>query len=261
MRNILGAIHIHSNYSSDGKNSLIELKRFFMDENIHFICLSDHIEDLESARYKRLIEECRIHSDDKFIIFPGVEIEGKCLLIIGIDNLEDFEKFKNNDFTNQKKYFTVLAHPHKLSRRKLGELTRGNNKIFPEAIEVLNIKYDGRHLSSPAGIREFLRNKNRIKPIFGLDLHEIKDFVGMLVSIKDPEFSYKGIISALKNGNYQIVAEGKEFHIPEIVPLAFYIRLYFFHTVNLFLSLVNRFVKKIGIKIPEKIKRKLKKAI
>ena len=45
----LGALHIHSTYSRDGRDTLPDLRRFAEERSLAFLGLTDHAEDLDAA--------------------------------------------------------------------------------------------------------------------------------------------------------------------------------------------------------------------
>jgi hypothetical protein len=100
-----GAIHIHSNYSNDGKSSLEELAQKARELHYDFLAITDHFEDLDDYKLNELLHECKRLSDFyRFNMIPGVEVRlrnGAHVLVIGInsvlkqfsiDNIESLQK-------------------------------------------------------------------------------------------------------------------------------------------------------------------------
>ena len=61
MNAVYGAIHMHSDYSHDGRDSLETLRDSCMERGIGFVGMSDHAEDLvpeESLEYKARCAAC-----------------------------------------------------------------------------------------------------------------------------------------------------------------------------------------------------------
>jgi len=51
----LGVVHVHSNYSHDGRDSLASLATFAAERGIGFIGLTDHAEDFSEARWREYV--------------------------------------------------------------------------------------------------------------------------------------------------------------------------------------------------------------
>lgn len=113
----LGVIHVHSEYSHDGLDSLERLREFALERGISFVALSDHAEDLEAESFATLVKRCDELSDDLVTLIPGLEYRfagyrGLHLRALGLRTWS--EPTVPDDFvaeTAPLAEFTVVAHP------------------------------------------------------------------------------------------------------------------------------------------------------
>ena len=175
----LGAIHVHSTYSRDGRDSLADLRRFAVDRSLAFLGLTDHAEDLDAARFEQFTSECAALSDERVALLPGLEfrfagLKGMHLLALGLRRwIEPGTPAEFFDLTTGAVGLTILAHP-----------------IYPkytipdvvldrvDAIEVWNAAYNTRYLPDPRAIQLFRRIRTRrpdLVAVVGLDQHDARN--------------------------------------------------------------------------------------
>src|SRR5690349_9327920 len=68
----VGIIHVHSDYSHDGKDSLERLHAFALERGVSFVSLTDHAEDFTPARFADYTAHCRRVSDERVRLIPGL---------------------------------------------------------------------------------------------------------------------------------------------------------------------------------------------
>lgn len=176
---LLGAIHVHSSYSRDGRDALPDLREFATARGIRFIGLTDHAEDLTPARFDEYVAECAELSDTNVTLIPGLEYrfpghKGMHLLALGLRRwIEPSTPEEFFDLTRGFVGLTVAAHPV------------FPRYIYPEvvldrvdAIEVWNATYNTRFLPDPRAIR-LLREVRARRPgvvaVAGLDQHDARN--------------------------------------------------------------------------------------
>ncbi len=171
-----GVVHVHSDYSHDGLDSLEQLRAFAVRRGIAFVGLTDHAEDFDPPRFRRYLEHCREVSAGGPSLLPGLEFRfashpGLHLLALGLT--EWIEPATPADFLSQARGragFTVVAHPL-LARYRLPEEVAAGI----DAIEVWNAAYNTRWLPDPRAIA-LLQRVRRTRPdvvgIAGLDQHD-----------------------------------------------------------------------------------------
>jgi len=142
-----GIFHVHSNYSSDGRLRLEELKTECLSRKLQFMVVTDHAEDFPPGKVKEFVNHCREISDENFFAVPGLEFNVDKdhevhLLVVG---LEDFvsedrtEEILKKIRKGETSALTVMAH---LSRSNHYIPTEYKNVI--NAIESWNTAYDSR---------------------------------------------------------------------------------------------------------------------
>jgi hypothetical protein len=260
--NILGAVHIHSDFSHDGKIPLDEIRNLFLKRGVRFVCLTEHIEDLTASEYGDLVKNCASLSNDEFLFIPGIEIEDECLLIIGIYAINDFEKLEKRDFSNINRYFTVIAHPHKLKESVLRSFLEGGERYSVDAMEIVNIRYNGRHMGTPLYvIKNYIEHQDQVKAILGIDLHDTSDFFDAYIKLNCNSLSAADILSGLKKGDYELIVSGKPFSIPKNNLIFFYTKIVLSRFLISAANFINMVIKKSGLRVPKNIKRRIKKLL
>ena len=84
-----GAIHMHSDYSHDGLDSLENLREVCITRGIRWVGLTDHAEDLDEEVFGEYLAHCVSLSDNEFTFIPGLEFRfagfrGVHLFAVGI---------------------------------------------------------------------------------------------------------------------------------------------------------------------------------
>lgn len=173
---LLGTVHVHSDYSHDGRDSLAGLRAWALEKGLGFVGLTDHAEDLDSATFDRYLDECRALSDQRSRLIPGLEFRfagypGLHLLALGLRRW--IEPATPAEFIGDAKAhagFTILAHPVLPDYRIPEEVQAGI-----DAVEVWNTAYNTRYLPDPRAIRllqEIQRRRPEVVGIAGLDQHD-----------------------------------------------------------------------------------------
>lgn len=175
----VGVIHVHSDYSHDGRDSLERLRDFALERGIAFVGLTDHAEDLGSELFDEYLRHCRAVSDPRVSIIPGLEYRfdgfpGMHLLALGLRRW--IAPRTPHDFLAEARdaaTFTIAAHPVLAGYRLSDDVTMGI-----DAIEIWNASYNTRYLPDPRAIR-LLRALRRTRPevvgTAGLDQHDCRN--------------------------------------------------------------------------------------
>jgi len=176
---MVGAIHVHSDFSHDGRDSLERLREFALERGLSFLALSDHAEDLDEAACEEYRVRCAELSDEGLMLIPGLEYRfagrpGLHLLALGLSMYLQPET--PEEFLSQARGrggLTVLAHPvlcrYNIPREVL-------NRI--DAIEVWNAAYNTRYLPDLRAIRvlhEIRRRRPEVVGTVGLDQHDSRN--------------------------------------------------------------------------------------
>jgi hypothetical protein len=190
----VGAVHAHSNYSHDGRDSLADLHRVMTAHGIGFLGLTDHAEDVSPEQWAELVDECARLSRTGTWLIPGLEFRfaghpGVHLLATGLRRwmrpetpAEFFAQVAGHAA------LTVAAHPG-LARYVLPpEVEAGI-----DAIEVWNGAFNTRYLPDPRAIallRRVRRRRPEVVGTVGLDQHDRRNVLELRVllpsAVPDP---------------------------------------------------------------------------
>jgi hypothetical protein len=176
---MLGVVHMHSDWSHDGRDSLAALRRFALERGIGFVGMTDHAEDFDAARYEAYRAECAAQSDDAVRIIPGLEFRfaghrGLHLLAFGLERF--IEPATPEEFMRLAPplcELTMMAHP-RLARYALPDAVAAGI----DAIEVWNAAYDTRFLPDPRAfrlLREVRARRPQVVAVAGLDQHDARN--------------------------------------------------------------------------------------
>ncbi len=176
---VYGAIHMHSDFSHDGRDSLEALRTTCVERGIDFVGMTDHAEDLDRTVYEAYRCRCRELSEPGFVMIPGLEyrFEGlKGLHLLALDLREWIEPATPAEFFEQTRgraSMTILAHPV-LAHYQIPEVVLDNI----DAIEIWNGNYNTRYLPDPKAIRlvqELRQRRPELVATVGLDQHDSRN--------------------------------------------------------------------------------------
>lgn len=173
-----GLLHVHSNFSYDGKNSIEELKFWGKTQNLNFIILTEHDNDFDALKFKKYQDECIKQSSDDLIFIAGIEYSfgSKRHIHISVFGVNEFIKTNNTleDIPRFLKYvaaqggLSVLNHPKSITS-EVKDIDF--SALF--GVELWNTKSDFLYSPDPR-TNKFIKSKLRNKAIFTTsDIHEI----------------------------------------------------------------------------------------
>lgn len=171
-----GIIHVHSDYSRDGLDSLERLREVSLQRGLAFVGLTDHAEDFTRERWLEYQAHCRRLSDERLSLVAGLEFRfaratGLHLLALGLRRW--IEPATPGDFvrlTSDNATLTILAHPVLADYQIPDEVQRGI-----DAIEVWNAAYNTRYLPDPRAVRllqQIRISRPGVVGTAGLDQHD-----------------------------------------------------------------------------------------
>jgi hypothetical protein len=185
-----GAIHMHSDYSHDGLDSLEAMREMCLVRGIHFVGLTDHAEDFVPELFGEYVQHCAAVSDEQVRFIPGLEfrfpgLRGVHLLALGLRTWiapHSAEEFF--ELTRTEAQLTLLAHPM-LARYNIPQIVLDHI----DGIEVWNANYNTRYLPDPQAMR-LCHDLSRIRPgvvaTAGLDQHDGSNDRELRVILQDP---------------------------------------------------------------------------
>jgi hypothetical protein len=172
----VGGVHVHSDYSHDGHDSLERLRELALARGMGFVGLTDHAEDFTAERFSRYVAHCASLSDDRVTLIPGLEFRfqgyrGLHLLAFGLGAwIEPRTPAEFMTVARTAARWTMLAHPVLCHYEVPDEVRDG-----VDAIEVWNASYNTRYLPDPQAIRllhEWRQRRPAVVGVAGLDQHD-----------------------------------------------------------------------------------------
>lgn len=221
-----GVFHVHSNYSSDGKLSLEDLREECKKRGFQFMVVTDHAEDFSPDKVNKFIDNCEKISRKGFLAIPGLEFiidkeREAHLLVAGLEKLTSqngIGEILRRVLEGENNSLVVLAHP---SRSRYYIPSRYESKI--NGIEVWNSAYNTRYLPDHKAIRflAYLKKKNpQLIGFGGLDLHDRSGFRGLRICTVDECQTTLELLDNLKRGKF--VIRGSYIGIPSAPAYGFF---------------------------------------
>lgn len=237
---LIGAYHLHTTYSSDGKTSLEELAACARRGRWRFLLLADHIEDFTPEIFEKYQKECKQLSDSNLLIIPGVEVktaEEYHLAFVGVSKLPTGATTRAlvEDARTQGALVT-LCHPAQNPEHRpcdWMELLHG--------VEFWNARSSSRF----APDRESLRFAESLRRQFphilyfpALDLHYDWELRDLAISLRADRLDRQEILTVLKSGNFETVNHFWSISIGRTGPTN--LQKSFFRLVDFFRHLAQR---------------------
>jgi hypothetical protein len=207
---IKGALHVHSQASHDGVLSLPRIADLYRSRGFQFICIAEHSEDMTDGKLTELRLESESLSDGDFRMIAGIEYSCKdALHIVGVgceqllDTSDPVRLAQNIHSTGG---FSILAHPRRIRWCCSPELAANLN-----AVEVWNVRYDGKYLPAPRAL-EFFNQMKALNPkllaAVGDDFHGLGGCYPLGIHMSVNSIDRESILTELMNGRYQLGSLG-----------------------------------------------------
>jgi hypothetical protein len=203
---IKGALHIHSIASHDGQLSLPRIADLYRGRGFQFICISEHSQDMTEQKIAMSRQKAEYLSGEDFCIIGGIEYSCKDTLhIVGVgceQLLDTSNPVRLVRDIRAAGAFAVLAHPRRIRWNCAPELGAILN-----AVEVWNVRYDGKFLPSPEALDFFNRMKAlnpKLLAAVGDDLHGLGGFYPLSIHMSVRSLDRESILGELIAGRYQI---------------------------------------------------------
>lgn len=206
MNTFKGIIHVHSNYSHDGRHSLQEIALFAKKRGYSFVCMSEHSDTLNDGRMSEYVQECRRVSTARCMIIPGIEFscDNKLHIVgIGIDRYTGkTDPAVVAAFIRERGGVAIVAHP-----------VRYNYdiplRLIPviDGIEVWSASYDGRFVPNHRSLLLYKQLKTLntgLSAFAGQDLHGLYQHFLLEISVRTEEVSREAVTYCLKHQNFKI---------------------------------------------------------
>lgn len=266
-KKITGILHCHSTYSYDAKLSLGELKALCIQNNVQFVCMTEHTDELSKERAVEFMKECDALSDESFRFIPGFEVPYKSahILIIGVRAFYDVYAPTIDVLKKWTEHapFVVLAHPVRnqfiVDGGLLGEI---------DALEVWNQQYEGKRVPRTRSLKllaELRQEKPSLVATGGVDFHRTEHFGAPLITMSVSSFTESAIIEKLKVGAFTISSPQAMLYgtLPNIKES---VQKYWFESlvsVSIIVAgkTVNAVLQTCGISLPKSLKQLIRKRV
>jgi len=216
---IKGALHIHTEFSHDGKLALASVAELYRSRGFQFICIAEHSQDMDEQKVEVLRQQAQSLSGPSFIIIPGIEYSCKdALHIVGVGSDRLLDTCNPVQLVREIRAggcFAILAHPRRIYWDCSPDLASNLN-----AVEVWNVRYDGKYLPSPQAL-EFFNSMKLMNPkllaAVGDDFHGLGGCYPLDCHMSVNSLDRESILNALILGRYEIgslsyrVAAGSSF--------------------------------------------------
>jgi hypothetical protein len=207
---IKAAVHIHSNWSHDGKWTLPRIADFFSKLGYRVVLTSEHDTTFDSNRWQMYQEACHAASTDKILLVPGIEYSDESntihILVWGIESFLGKQQSTGTILqkVNESNGVCVLAHP---SRRNAWKQIDTAWLPLLHGLEFWNRKADGIAPSREA--INLLKSNTKLNLFVGLDFHRPNQLfpLSMMIRTNGP-LSLDNVYNSLRNGNYQSLVLG-----------------------------------------------------
>ncbi|MDY6971067.1 MAG: PHP domain-containing protein [Thermodesulfobacteriota bacterium] len=200
-------MHIHTDYSYDGRDSLQDVAQLARRKGYSFLLLTEHNDVFDDEKMRRFVAECERLSTTDFTIIPGLEVNcdfGRHLLAIGIrkyigmaDPEKVIDKIKENGG------LAIFPHPGLHQFRSF--LDTASNL---DGVEVWNSRYDSKFAPNPKSF-SLLKNLRKENPgVFaygGQDLHSVQELDDLCLRIELSRPSEFEILHRLEKGRFEVV--------------------------------------------------------
>ncbi len=204
MREIPGVLHVHSTYSKDGEMDLAGVALAFRRDGHHFMCLTEHAEDLDADRMAGLVERCRNLSDDSFCLIPGLEFhtrDGLHMLGVGLSAYVSERSAREIIAAiHIQGGLAILAHP-----KRGAELLLAGSQHLPDGLELWNTRYDTRYaprLHRFSMLRQLRVLKRDIWGYCSVDFHWMNQYRKASLVVRADRIAREPILGALKAGRF-----------------------------------------------------------
>jgi hypothetical protein len=205
-----GIMHVHSQWSYDGRHHLTEIARHAQAGRLDFVLMSEHNRTLTDESMAAFTKDCdALTAATGVLMVPGIECEATPdyvhVLGYGVRTLVTDRRFGAiTAAIRDAGGFAVFAHP--LYREAFTHVTRAELESLA-GWEIWNGKADGRWYPSDDAIRrlaELRRTGATLVPMAGADLHRLEADPGIVVEVTCPARAATDILGALARRAYRV---------------------------------------------------------
>lgn len=270
---VTGILHAHSTYSYDAKLSLREIKELCKKNNVQFVCMTEHVDEMTNEDAQKFVAECEVLSDESFLFIPGFEVpyppskKGDHAHVLMISQRGFFGNYAPNIETLMKwttgSGFVVLAHP---VRNQF--IVDDGLLASIDALEIWNQQYEGKRVPRTRSLTlldELRSRKPGLLATGGVDFHRKEHFGAPFVTMNVETLSELAILEKLNIGAYTVASEKVRFFgtIPNIAEIKKAHRVESFVSVSIINlgKFVNKVLASCGISLPKSLKQRIRRRL
>lgn len=202
------AVHVHSDWSYDGRWSLSRISTEFGRRGFDAVLLCEHCRTFDQDRWNRYQVACR-ESETGARLVPGIEYSDPDNVVhIPVWGAREFlgSEIPTADLmvrlAGQEQAFAMLAHPN---RRAAWERIDARWLDGLHAVEIWNRKSDGVRASR---VRSWIEETG-LPPMAALDFHSDRQRFPMVTTIaRTDSADVAGMLLALREGRYRTTVGG-----------------------------------------------------
>ncbi len=262
---VRGLLHVHSNYSYDGKESLSSLKQFLIGKGINFCCLTEHTDFLTKEKAEAMMTEAKALSDENFVFIPGFEVPYKSAHILQIGSENWLGQMADDRLLlewSEQSPLTILAHPVRNDF-----IVNDVMLAAIDGVEIWNQQYEGKIVPRPRAIKLLRTLKSRKAELLatgGTDFHRLEHFGAPIYQLEVDRLSPSTILEKLKSGEY--IFGNESFQVNSDVSFSGNTNGMALKS-SLSLGLINfgKFINKtlaiVGIKFPKSLKQMIRSKV
>ena len=181
---------------------LADLCALLRREGFDFVALTEHTQGISPEQYGEFVRQCRAHSDETFLVIPGLEFrcgDGVEIAGLGVTHrLPDQPAPQMTAAIRDAGGFALWVHPFKNGRWTAPFLDC-------DAVEVLNGKIDGVLAPDLELLRAFRAQRaagKRFFATFGVNLHNTVQSRRAWLECEAAELSENSVLQSLREGRF-----------------------------------------------------------
>lgn len=198
---VKAAVHIHSNWSYDGKWTLSRIANFFSKIGYQLVFTSEHSNTFDNDRWEMYRKACQEVSTDRILIIPGLEYSDQTntihILVWGALPFLGINKSIERLIIEVKELNGICVFAHPTRRNAWRNIDPSWIPLF-DGIEQWNRKSDGIAPSREA--ITLLNTYSACMPFVSLDFHQSNQLYPLSMIFRNiGDLSEDNVISALRN--------------------------------------------------------------
>lgn len=203
-----GVIHIHSGYSHDGHDTILEIAEGLRADRIEFCILTDHFEDFDGKKFQKYIAEIEgVNLFQQPVFVPGVEAEllGFHTIFLPVSRFSYDELRAIIDGRSASPdgcLLKFLAHP---TKHPVSDVVALLHEQRFDGVEIWNQQADGNYFPPARFFLDLMNIPVTGSPsfFFGSDIHDIRNEINNLLLIpREGDLNPEMVITKLRQKEF-----------------------------------------------------------